>query len=265
MLELYDFAESVCCQKVRLAIAEKGITIVEHSIMLDQGMQYSDEFLALNPNGVVPVAVHDGHVILESTIINEYINDAFEGPDLMPADPYHRARKHHWARLIDDAIHNPHCTALSFVVALRFAFLAELDTPEKLATHLKNVRDPISREGQREGFELAYEAPSFIAAIKAYEAFLGEMEATLGGTEWLAGDTISLADLDVAPYVHRLDCLGLSPMWAGRPGVEAWYAKMRSRPSWGKAIQQPHIDKWLELMAMGGKDAWPHAEKVLAA
>lgn len=264
MLKLYDFPESVCCQKVRLAVAEKGIVVEEEPIMLDQGMQYSDDFLALNPKGVVPVAVHNGHVITESTIISEYINEAFDGPDLMPRDPYLRARKRHWARQIDDGIHNPHCTAISFVVALRFAFLEALDTPEKLEAHLANVRDPVSRQRQKEGFELAYEAPSFVEAVNAYDAFLDEMDETLGQTDWLAGEEISLADLDTAPYVHRLDCLGLSMMWSDRPNVAAWYSRMQGRPSWNAAIQQPHIDKWLGLMEMGGKQALPHVEKILA-
>ena len=264
MLKLYDFPESVCCQKVRLAIAEKGIQVEEQPTMLDEGAQYSDEFLKLNPKGVVPVAVHNGHVITESTIISEYINEAFDGPGLMPEDPYWRARKRYWARQIDDGIHNPHCTSISFVVALRFAFLERLDTPEKLEKHLANVRDPVSRQRQREGFELAYEAPTFIEAIRAYDAFLEEMNAALGETEWLAGNEVSLADLDVAPYIHRLDCLELSNMWSERPRIADWYARLQDRPSWEEAIQKPHIDKWLGLMAMGGKDAWGHVETILA-
>ncbi len=264
MLKMYDFPESVCCQKVRLAIAEKGVEVEEQPTMLDQGAQYSEEFLKLNPKGVVPVAVHNGRVITESTIISEYINEAFDGPDLMPADPYWRARKRYWARQIDDGIHNPHCTSISFVVALRFAFLDTLDTLEKLEAHLAMVRDPVSRERQREGFELAYEAPSFITAVLAYDEFLGEMDAALNETGWLAGDALSLADLDVAPYVHRLDCLGLESMWANRPKIADWYDRMRSRPSWEQAIRKPHIDKWLGLMAMGGKDALGYVQKILA-
>lgn len=264
MLKLYDFPESVCCQKVRLALSEKGVPFKEHPVMLDQGMQYDEAFLKLNPKGVVPVAVHDGQAITESTIISLYIDEAFEGPALQPQEPYWRARARYWARQIDDGIHNPHCTTISFVVALRFAFLEQLDTPEKLAEHLANVRDPVSRERQRQGFELGYEAPSFVESVLAYEAFLGDMEAALAETPWLAGDDLTLADLDVAPYVHRLECLQLSQMWSGRPHIADWYARIKARPSWGDAIVARHIDKWLGLMEMGGKESWGHVEKILA-
>lgn len=262
-LKLYDFPESVCCQKVRLAVAEKGIETEDFPIMLDQGMQYDRDFLELNPKGVVPVAVYGDAAITESTIISEFIDDAFDGPALMPSDPVLRARKRHWSRLIDDGIHSPHCTAISFVIALRFAFMQQLDTPEKTQAHLDNVKDPVSRERQRQGFEEGYDAPSLREALVAYADWLEQLEVQLQKTIWLAGNEISLADLDSAPYIHRLDCLGLSRMWADKPVVADWYARLKARPSWAVAIDGPHIGKWLELMAMGGEKATEAVDAIL--
>ena len=79
----------------------------------------------------------------------------------------------------------------------------------------------------------------------------------------MTADSLPLADLDVAPYVHRLECLGLENTWAGRPAVAGWYERLKARPSWGTAIQQPHIQKWVDLMAAGGKEAWPKVEEIL--
>lgn len=262
-LKLFDFPESVCCQKVRLVVAEKGIEIEDQAVMLDQGMQHDPAFLELNPKGVVPVAVYGDAVITESTIINEFIDEAFDGPALMPTDPVLRARKRHWTRMLDDGIHSPHCTAISFVIALRFAFMEQLNTPEKVQAHLENVKDPISRERQRQGFEEGYDAPSLREALVAYDDWLTQLEAQLIQTKWLAGDEISLADLDSAPYIHRLDCLGLSRMWADKPAVSGWYASLKARPSWAIAIEGPHIDKWLELMAMGGGKATEAIDAIL--
>lgn len=264
MITLYDFPESVCCQKVRLTVAEKQMgDIEERRIAIDKGEQFSDMFLALSPKAVVPVLVHDGRVVTESTIINEYIDEAFVGPSLMPKDPWWRARKRYWSLKLDTGLHNPHTTVLSFVVALRFAYLSVLDTPEKIEAHLQSVRDPGSRERQREAFNLGYEAPSFRAAVVAFDAMLEEMEDALAASRWLAGDALSLADLDVAPYVHRLDTLGLSKMYAERPHVAEWYAKLQARPSWKAAITEAHDKKWLELMAGKGRDAWPEVSAIL--
>lgn len=265
MLKVYDHNESVCCQKVRLVLAEKGIPFENVHVAIEEGEQYTDEFLALNPNGVVPVAVHHGRVITESTIINEYINEAFDGPSLMPAAPYWRARKRAWSQLLDTSIHSPHTTCLSFVVALRFVFLESLDTPEKLEEHLKNVKSSLSREMQKQAFEQGYGAPTFAEAVLAFDKMLADMDKQLSEVPWLAGEEISLADFDVAPYIHRLESLQLTNMWAGYPRVEDWYQKITSRDSWAEAVTRQHIEKWVGLMSQTGEQAWSQVERILKA
>lgn len=262
-LKLYDFAESVCCQKVRLVIAEKKLDIDESPVPLDQGAQYDPEFLKINPKGIVPVAVHNNEIILESSIINEYIEETFDGIQLMPANAAGRAHTRYWSLLVDQGIHNPHTTVVSFVVALRYAFLEELDTPEKMHAHLESVRDPVSREMQRQGFEDAYESPAFKIAIHSFDSLLSEMDTALSQSDWLVGSALTLADFNLAPYIHRLDCLGLSGMWDDRPAVARWYSALQQRESWDAAITKPHLDKWLGLMAMGGKEAVPEVKKIL--
>lgn len=262
-LKLYDFAESVCCQKVRLVIAEKNIEIEESPVLLDQGEHSKPEFLSVNPKGLVPVAIHNDEVILESTIINEYIEEAFDGIQLMPDDLAARAKVRYWSVLVDQGIHNPHTTIISFVIALRYAFLAELDTPEKMNGYLESVTDPLSREMQRQGFIDVYDSPAFKIAILAFDSLLDEMNDTLDNSDWLVGDSPTLADFNLAPYIHRLDCLGLSEMIEQRSGIARWYKNLQQRDSWNAAIKQPHIDKWLELMAMGGNEAVPHVRKIL--
>jgi glutathione S-transferase len=67
MLELYHNINSVCAQKVRIALKEKGQEAKEHLLTL-QGDQNDPTYLKLNPNGVVPTLVHDGNVIAESSL-----------------------------------------------------------------------------------------------------------------------------------------------------------------------------------------------------
>jgi glutathione S-transferase len=265
MLKVYDHNESVCCQKVRLALAEKAVPFENVHVAISEGDQFSNEFLALNPKAVVPVAVHNGRVVTESTIINEYINEAFDGPELMPTDPYWRSRKRAWSLLLDTSVHAPHTTALSFVVALRFVFQQSLNTKEKLETHLQSIISPISRDIQREAFELGYKSPKFTEAVMAFDAMLKAMEQQLQETSWLAGNSLSLADLDIAPYVHRLESLQLSQMWSSYPKVEDWYQRITSRESWSVAITQQHIDQWVSLMTDTGANAWPEVERILSA
>ncbi len=86
MLELYHNINSVCAQKVRIALKEKGQEAKEHLLTL-QGDQNDPAYLNLNPNGVVPTLVHDGNVIVESSLILYYIDEALPGPPLMPRSP----------------------------------------------------------------------------------------------------------------------------------------------------------------------------------
>jgi glutathione S-transferase len=105
VLELYHNDMSTCAQKVRFALAEKGATWHSHHLDLRARDQQKPEYLKLNPNAVVPTLVHDGVVIIESTVINEYIDDAVAGPSLRPADAADKARMRLWTKQLDEGLH----------------------------------------------------------------------------------------------------------------------------------------------------------------
>ena len=121
MLEHYHNINSVCAQKVRIALAEKGLEVKEHLLTL-RGDQHDPAYRKLNPNGVVPTLVHDGKPIIESSLILYYLDDAFPEPPLMPREPLlgHRARMYN--KLIDEYVHNS-CMILTFATAFRPNFL----------------------------------------------------------------------------------------------------------------------------------------------
>ena len=87
MLELYHHNISVCAQKVRLSFYEKGLRWEGRHVDLMTAEQVSPAYLALNPKGVVPTIVHDGNPVIESTIILEYLENAF------PETPCARTRR----------------------------------------------------------------------------------------------------------------------------------------------------------------------------
>src|SRR5271169_1567954 len=105
VLELYHNDMSTCAQKVRFALAEKGATWHSHHLDLRSRDQQKPEYLKLNPNAVVPTLVHDDVVIIESTVINEYVDDAVPGPALRPADAADKARMRLWTKQLDEGLH----------------------------------------------------------------------------------------------------------------------------------------------------------------
>jgi glutathione S-transferase len=90
MLELYHSINSVCTQKVRMALNEKGLEAKEHLMTLG-GDQFDPAYIKLNPNAVVPTLVHDGYPVVESSVILYYLEEVFPEPPLMPRDPKLRA------------------------------------------------------------------------------------------------------------------------------------------------------------------------------
>src|SRR5713226_9686735 len=105
MLELYHSINSVCAQKVRIALAEKGLTAKDHLMTL-RGDQFDPAYLKLNPSGVVPTLIHDGQPVIESAVILYYIDEVFPEPPLMPKEPLGRAQVRLYNKLIDENLHN---------------------------------------------------------------------------------------------------------------------------------------------------------------
>ena len=261
MLELHHNNMSVCSAKVRLVLREKGLGPVEHHYNLRKGDQFAPAYLALNPMGVVPTLVHDGRPVIESTLICEYLDEAFPEPPLRPADLVDRARMRRWANVPDQGLHAA-CGTVSNALAFRYQFLA-LSEAEREA-NLAQTPDPGRRERKRMGIERGMDWPPAADAVRFYDGVLGRMAAALtDGGPWLAGAAYSLADVALTPYVARLDHLNLSWMWDSRPAVAAWYAAVRLRPNYAGLAD--YIEpSYLEIMDAHAAELRPKVEGALA-
>ncbi len=104
-LILYDFGNSVCCQKVRITLRAKLLEWRAIRVDLFKAEQYDPQYRKLNPKGVVPTLVHDGKPVIESTLICEYIDQTFpQAPQLIPADPWQQSRMRLWSKMVDDGL-----------------------------------------------------------------------------------------------------------------------------------------------------------------
>jgi len=264
-LIVYDHKESVCCSKVRIVLAEKSIEHEMRNVALETGEQVTPEFLAINPKGVVPVIIHNGRTITESTIILEYLDDAFPEPPLMPVDPYWRARRRAWARWLDDEMHVPHIAVISFIVAFNHAFRQQFDTQEKLNAYIDKIPDAKLKSTQQQSFNSGLDSERMRTSLLAYDKFLDAMDETLAEVPWLAGEAFSLADVEVVPYIWRLRNLQLSGMWASRPRIQDWLDRVTARPSFQTGVIGCAMPEWMALMEATGKEAWPVVRTMLAA
>lgn len=116
MLELYHHGSSACAAQVRFVLEEKRLEWNSHVIDIFRGEQLQPEFQALNPKAVVPVLVHDAFVIPESTIICEYVEDAFPDWPIYPTSPRGRAQVRFCTKAVDEELH-PACSAITYIVS----------------------------------------------------------------------------------------------------------------------------------------------------
>jgi len=232
MLELYHSVNSVCAQKVRIVLAEKGLEYRDHLMTL-RGDQFAPEYMKLNPNAVVPTLIHDGRPVIESSVILYYLDEAFAAPPLMPPDLHQRAAVRVFNKLIDEYVHNS-CTILTFATAFRpwFAGLSGEEIDARLAKSPSKKRTEYKRDVALHGLDSKFAGE----ALEHHQKLLKTMDAALERGPWLAGEAFSVADAAVIPYILRLDLLRMSRLWQGRPRVAAWYERMRARPSYRKEI-----------------------------
>ena len=232
MLELYHDWDSVCSFKVRMCLLEKQLQYQGQIVDLIQFENLQPAYLALNPNGVVPTLKDGEDVIIESTIINEYLDDKFNTPSLIPADPLARARMRILVKLQDDVLyHAQRPAAFQLMVKRMLTNLSreQIDElvgahpqPERAAHFLNWATGPVD--------------PSVVdEAREKIKPVLARLETALADGPWLVGKEFTLADIAYAPFVNRLQRLMFHELWADKPKLSAWIERLVERPSFAEA------------------------------
>jgi glutathione S-transferase len=261
MLELYHSINSVCAQKVRIALKEKGLEAKEHLMTL-AGDQFDPAYMKLNPSAVVPTLVHDGVPIVESSVILYYIDEAFPEPALMPREPRARAQVRLYNKLVDEYVHNS-CMVLSFATAFR----GRMVRMSEAAREEEFRKTPIAKRAEMKRDVVLHGLDShFVAdAVAQHDKLLSWIEAGSKTGPYLAGEKFSLADAAVIPYMVRLDLLRLSHIWENRPGVAAWWERVKNRPSTQETIYRRMTEADAAPFKQLDLDPWPKVKTLLAA
>ena len=259
-IKLYHHGSSVCAAKVRLVLAEKNIAWEGCYMDILAGEQHTPEYLKLNPKAVVPTLIHDGQVIRESTVICEYIDDIFLGPNLKPDDPLMCANMRLWTKMVDEEVH-PSVRPITYVATHRHSIIEK--SPKEVEKHIANDPDPVWRDRKRGWIYQGFDAPDVKIAIRFFDKLLGDMESVLTIHKWLVGQKYTLADSALTPYLNRLEMLNMTKMWDERPNLTRWFKQIKSRPSFETAIFDHFPEENKEFMIENGKKAWPKYKKIL--
>src|SRR6202050_3884328 len=194
---LYNAPQSTCSQRVRFALNAKDIPFDEIKLDLLAGDQLKPDYLALNPNGVVPTLDHDGAIIIDSSVIIEYLDEiAPEPANFTPKDPVLRARMRALMHFIDEM-----AAAAVRVPTFNLAFLPRFSAMSEEAFVAFAESKPLRREFMlamgRTGFPQAEMDAAMGRLRRTYERMDAEIEKS--GGPWLLGTDVTLADIMLMP------------------------------------------------------------------
>ncbi|GKY86620.1 FtsZ-binding protein FzlA [Sinisalibacter aestuarii] len=198
MNRLFHFPLSPFCRKVRLSLAEKKIEV---ELIEERYWEKSAEFLRRNPAGKVPVLKLGGKTLSESAAINEYIEERYPNPPLMPTDPEGRYEVRRLVTWFDDKFHDEVTSKLLY--------------------------ERVNKKVTGQGYPDSHNVKAGAKAIKYHLDYMGWL---LDMRRWLAGDNMTLADFAAAAHLSSLDYIS-DVDWDRNANVREWYSKIKSRPA----------------------------------
>ena len=258
-ITLYHGGTSVCSAKVRVGLFEKGLAWEGKLLDLKAGDQFDPAYLALNPNGVVPTLVDGDLVVVESSLILEYIDSLSEQNRLMPMDPKASVATRHWLLKCLD-IHAA-INTLTYATLQRTSILATR-TPDEIAAMIARIPNPKAAEKRRDVIDNGLESSHIAAGFYTLHNTFTAMSAALRCSRWLTGDRHSMADIALIAYIDRLDRLGFDAFWSDRfPEITTWLEACRQRESYVSAIETFSPAAVARKMRSEGSAHWPQLEQ----
>jgi glutathione S-transferase len=227
-LLLYHAPQSTCSQRVRYVLHAKGIAFAEQRLDLFAGDQLQPGYLALNPNGVVPTLVHDGQVMIDSSVITEYLDEVFpQAPRLVPEDPLARAAMRSLMRFIDE-VPTPAVRVPSYQAAFLRHFQGMSEEEFVALAESKPLRKDFLLSMGRTGFPPAQIAQAEDRLRRGVQRMADAIRRH--GGPWLL-DALTLADIAVMPVLIRMEDIGMAHFWHSLPEIGRWLAEIKHLPA----------------------------------
>ena len=247
-LVLFNAPQSTCSQRVRFVLQAKSLAFEERKLDLFAGDQLKPDYLKINPNGVVPSLLHDGKVVIDSSVIMEYLDEVFPEPEpLVPDDPVERAKMRALMRFIDEvpaaAIRVP-----SYNLAFLPSFQAMSEDEFRALADSKPLRKEFLLTMGRTGFSEKEMTSSMERLAKSVRRMDDAIRAS--GGPFMLG-RFSLADIAIMPVIVRLEDINLTSMWDKHPAVGTWLEAIQAHPAYAKTYyfgsllteKYPHLQK----------------------
>jgi glutathione S-transferase len=252
-VRLYHFPTSLCSQKVRLVLAEKGVAWQGTIVNIGPAHENLQPWYAkLNDRLVVPTLAIDEVTFTDSRHIVEAIDRRLPGPTLIPDDLHDEVM--HWVDL-QDRLPMRELELAQAKGLVRWLRRWSVNQKQKRLRKLIKRHPELTEVYQRKYDDLD-KLEQAVGQPNADRELVDEIEAMLDGLErhledrpWLAGDRYTLADAVWTPVMARLEHIGFARTMAAhrRPHIAAWYARLRERPSWDAIIRRLTVGQALRF------------------
>jgi glutathione S-transferase len=233
-LKYYHAEPAANSLKSMIPLIEKGLAFESIYVDLHKFEQHSDWFVAINPEGQVPVLDHDGNIITHTTVINEYLEDVFPDAPLRPRNPVAAARMRYWNKFVDEHVMN-HVSMHGWhrMVGI-IARKIESGEFEKLMERIPLPDQRKKWQAARSGFSEADLANATEKIIYAID----KVEAQLAKTVWLAGHDYTLADINFYSMCGMMVERMFPELNVAKrcPRLVAWRENMNARPAVARAL-----------------------------
>lgn len=229
MLDVYHWEPNAHQGKPIITLYEKGVDFNSHYIDLLKFEQVSSEYLAVNPQGIVPAMVHDGVLITESAMMCEYIDAQFPGPPLRPDNPFGRWRMRWWGRYMDDYL----SPSLSMGGWKSFMGpMARRKAPSEIERFLRRIPVKEMQTCWSTALYDAFTEEQLAESRRRLGVGIQRLEHALAGSPYLAGAEYSLADINAFATVYALP-LSQPELCndAATPNMIRWLRAIHARPS----------------------------------
>ena len=209
-VELFSYEACPYAQRTRMMLLEKDIDFTLTEVDL---YDRPDWWKELSPHGKVPLIRHNGDIVYESRIINEYLEEVFPEPALLPKDPMRRAKARIWIDFCD-----------TYLLTTLHKLISDRNDEEKQAENREKIAERLLF-WEREGFRKMGDGPFFL------------------------GSAISLVDLQFMPFVERFPCY--EELWGAYIPEEcerlrAWIDAMKERESHKQTVNsfEFHMERY---------------------
>jgi glutathione S-transferase len=238
MLKLYHAEPVANSLKSLIPLKEKGLQFESRYVDLHMFEQHEPWFTAINPEGQVPVLDHDGFIVTHTTVINEYLEDAFpDAPPLRPNEPKGNSRMRYWNKFIDEHVMN-------YVSMWGWHRMVGVIARGIESGEFEKLVERIPLHEQREKWKTArsgFSESDLANATRKIKVAVDKVEDQLSRAPWLAGDMFTLADINFFSHCGMMLARMFPEIGTQQrcPRLLDWVERMRARPGVKAALEMP--------------------------